>query len=247
METESNQALENYFADFSGEDYGTRQSFAEFADRRNKEGLGGVMDKFRKKSATPDEFGLELRPIAGSGDDKKIKGARFYSDGSYGLALTTQDSDPSGGLLLAGSTVAIGQQDLRLKSGTDKDFNLGKVPVVIQLQGVSRTMYEPDPRYAKYSPNQENQMVLARLKHRLSLEILRQYRWEPMLLTFMIEWATKMGYPELYVLPAKYNSYYSNLNATPELQKRLTMRYDVTSKRMGFMMRENGLYGITLS
>lgn len=68
---------------------------------------------------------------------------------------------------------------------------------------------------------------------------LRYLRWEKLLLQVIIDWAFGNGFEEIRVQAARLNRWLSSQEGA---RARFKMRYDVTPRRMGFVLSENNEY-----
>jgi len=100
------------------------------------------------------------------------------------------------------------------------------LPIIVQIQGPADWSYDA---YRKYKD---------------AKRILGTLRWEKALVTIVLGWAERNRIPAVYLLPSLLNKYRDpdNYSGPDNRNKKLFMRYDVTAKRMGFELQENGLF-----
>ena len=191
-----------------------RQSLSTFCYDMNRGALGELVKHY---SSVPEDdgsffltsYGQQGHNYLGPNDDA----AHFYADGKYSLVLGFKQRRVKDPLWIGMCSFSSAQEAFRSVRRREK------IPVV---------------KYPADSPAIEQlQSGFYNLTHKQQelSDSLRQrrVRWEKAVLDITILWAEAVGCPAVYVIPAEYNPY-----LCIERDARLEMRYNITSKRMGF-------------
>lgn len=156
----------------------------------------------------------------------------FYLDGTHSIALGVVPEDQENSFWFSLLSFCCGKDELpsiyktRLDVGDIiSSFSL-PFPLITQIQGLKIGTGCPD--YQNY--------IKAR-------DLLSHYRWEHALVELVIDWAITEQIGAVYLLPSKNNVWQHRVHHNKEA---LYLRYDVTAKRCGFQLQDNGLYGINL-
>lgn len=138
----------------------------------------------------------------------------FFQDGKYGFALGF--SPEEGDNTWVACTSFSDGLNYKFTLPNPPSFSNRAIPVVMQLQSASD--YEHDA----------NNTIS---------DVLKNYRWEMVLLDLVTEWAQFSRFPAIGLLAAENNRWVS-----VKRLDRFKMRYDVTAKRFGYRMSEQGIY-----
>lgn len=206
-------------------------SLAKFVNFFNRNScLGDFLAGHLKDGQQMLEGNIFLQPIAGDRDHSptniphiagKEAGNGIYLDGDYGFILCWRPDQRTDPLILATTSFSPGN---RLSRYNPKlSYPDVTTPVVIQLQAQS---YSTNYCYA--NPRVE--------RREMAFEALSRFRWEHALVSIATQWTQSAGFPVINLLPGAQNRY------AHHREEQMKMRYDVTAKRCGFKLGENGLY-----
>lgn len=148
-------------------------------------------------------------------------GGSFFCDGQYSVSLGINHKE-LGKIWLA----ILGMSALSsLKTGK-LSLSEPTAPIIVQLQ----TAYHSDAH------------------KQLAGELLQTIRWEFILVTLAVEWASNCGMSRIFLLPAEQNKYYRSYGSDQQMRNRFKLRYNVTGQRCGFKLDPKlGVYALDLS
>lgn len=193
-------------------------SLSIFAERISNDGLDQAIKSFAKSDFPKEKFVLCAVPR----DEFRSKNAKttgkFVVDGEYSLVLGYLREKQAEPLWIGIVSFFLGLEDdhrIAKETGFTEPF-----PLIVQIQGAADWSYDTEEKYED------------------AKRVLRKLKWERALVTMVLEWAEENGIPAVYLLPSSLNLYWGS----DERNKNLHMRYDVTAKRLGFQLQENGLF-----
>lgn len=185
------------------------------------------MAGFLKPGAVPFERQFQFSTVSGRENSAYHPGGKnegwFYLDSNHSLFMGFSDAESGYTYFAVGSFIS-GKHG---RNAYSCNF-----PIINQLQGVDLRSYGQDNgRYFKFAT---------------ARNLMSRYRWEKALVALIVDWAQSEQIHSVYLLPGSLNRYFHKSRIKPEFAESLYMHYDVTAKRMGFRLQQNGLYGIYL-
>jgi len=198
------------------------RSLEEFCNSLAEIGIDRFMERFKKKSGQHLSFTLKPYSIGYDPSDRQ-ESIYFYKDGKHSLFLGVKgEGDDPIWVGICGIRMTHDFKEYYNKLGSNSHFKSTsyKLPCVVQIQG-KKSLHSKEDKL-------------------LDLAV-SSYKWERALAFFATEWARIEGFPAFYMLPAEKNAWNNKIR-----ESNFLLRYDVTARRLGFRMQENGLYGLSL-
>lgn len=216
-------------------------SLEDFAEEVNAARINGFMEAYLRPAAAEPEGRFFLSAVTGPGY-RSVGGdwcyGEFYMDGRHGLLVGFSAPSNPQPLWLASISFFCGEDIFNYDRHFEDKLGISKFyypyPIIVQLQGPNeeRTYRSCEGREKRYKD---------------AIDILGRYRWERASVDLLIEWSVRQNLPGMYMLPYSHIRYVDvEGGETLNRLQRFRMRMDVTAKRCGFRMQENGLYGLPL-